>query len=78
MQGAIKYTVNSDLLFAPGSWKITPQGEKVMAGLAMKLAPSQQNKVVVNGYTDNTKIGPELMKQGVMSNRRCRKSARRA
>lgn len=68
LQGAIKYTVNSDLLFAPGSWKITPQGEKIMAGLAMKLAPSQQNKIVVNGYTDNTKIGPELMKQGVSTN----------
>ncbi len=27
LQGAIKYTVNSDLLFAPGSWKIKPQGE---------------------------------------------------
>jgi chemotaxis protein MotB len=68
LQGAIKYTVNSDLLFAPGSWKISPQGEKIMAGMAQKLAPSQQNKVVVNGYTDNTKIGRELTKQGVMSN----------
>jgi chemotaxis protein MotB len=68
LQGAIKYTVNSDLLFAPGSWKISPQGEKIMAGLVAKLAPTQQNKVVVNGYTDNTKIGPDLMKQGVTTN----------
>lgn len=68
LQGAIKYTVNSDLLFAPGSWKISPQGEKVMAGLAQKLAPTQQNKVVVNGYTDNAPIGPGLRKAGVASN----------
>jgi chemotaxis protein MotB len=26
LQGAIKYTVNSDLLFAPGSWQMRPQG----------------------------------------------------
>jgi chemotaxis protein MotB len=68
LQGAIKYTVNSDLLFAPGSWKISPQGEKVMAGLVAKLAPTQQNKVMVNGYTDNAKIGSELMKMGIKSN----------
>jgi chemotaxis protein MotB len=68
LQGAIKYTANSDLLFAPGSWTISPQGEKILAGFAEKLAPSQQNKVVVNGYTDDAKIGPGLMKQGVTTN----------
>ena len=31
LQGAIKYTVNSDLLFAPGSWQIRPQGQQVIA-----------------------------------------------
>jgi chemotaxis protein MotB len=68
LQGAIKYTVNSDLLFAPGGWKISPRGQNIMAGFAEKLAPTQQNKIVVNGYTDNTKIGSDLMKQGVTSN----------
>ena len=29
LQGAIKYTVNSDLLFASGSWKISPRGPHV-------------------------------------------------
>ena len=68
LQGAIKYTVNSDLLFAPGGWQISQPGQKIMAGFAEKLAPSQQNKIVVNGYTDNTKIGPELIKQGITTN----------
>ena len=68
LQGALKYTVDSDLLFMPGGWKISAQGQKVMAGLVMKLAPTQQNKIVVNGYTDNAKIGPELAKQGVTTN----------
>src|SRR5215470_10278102 len=31
LQGAIKYTVNSDLLFTSGSWDIAPAGEQIMA-----------------------------------------------
>ncbi len=68
LQGAIKYTVNSDLLFAPGSWKMRPQGEQVIANLAKKLAPTQQNHLIVSGYTDNAPIGPGLQQEGVTSN----------
>jgi hypothetical protein len=31
LQGAIKYTVNSDLLFASGSWQMRPQGQQIIA-----------------------------------------------
>src|ERR1700751_3326204 len=31
LQGAIKYTVNSDLLFAPGSWQMRPQGKQIIS-----------------------------------------------
>ena len=68
LQGAIKYTVNSDLLFAPGSWTMRPGAEKIIAGFASKLAPTQQSKLLVAGYTDNTPIGPALQQQGVTSN----------
>lgn len=68
LQGAIKYTVNSDLLFAPGSWKMSSRGEQIIAGFAAKLAPTQQNKLLVAGYTDNSPIGPALQRQGVTSN----------
>jgi chemotaxis protein MotB len=68
LQGAIKYTVNSDLLFAPGKWEIKEAGKNVIAKLAVKLAPSQQNHLVVNGYTDNAPIGPALKKEGVTTN----------
>jgi hypothetical protein len=34
LQGAIKYTVNSDLLFPSGSWDISPRGQKTMAKMA--------------------------------------------
>ena len=45
-----------------------PQGKAVIARLAAKLAPTQQNKIMVNGYTDNAPIGPELQAQGITSN----------
>jgi chemotaxis protein MotB len=68
LQGAIAYTVNSDLLFAPGSWQMNERGKHIIADLAKKLAPTQQNKLVVNGYTDNAPIGPALQRRGVTSN----------
>src|SRR5689334_4246514 len=49
LQGAIKYTVNSDLLFPSGGWQMSPQGQQIISRMATKLAPTQQNKLVVNG-----------------------------
>ena len=66
--GAIKYTVNSDQLFPSGSYQMSPQGQDIIAKFAARLAPTQQNKLVVNGYTDNAPIGPELQRQGIASN----------
>jgi chemotaxis protein MotB len=68
LRGAIKYTVNSDQLFAPGSWEMSAQGKQILAKMASRLAPTQQNKIVVSGYTDNAPIGPELQSQGIASN----------
>jgi chemotaxis protein MotB len=68
LQDAIRYTVNSDLLFRPGSWQMSKQGQDVIAKLAPRLAPFQQSKIVVNGYTDNAPIGQALQRQGVTSN----------
>ncbi|MGH7071023.1 MAG: OmpA family protein [Acetobacteraceae bacterium] len=68
LQGAIKYTVNSDLLFPSGGWQMSDRGKEIIARLAQKLAPTQQNHLLVNGYTDNVPIGPGLMQQGITSN----------
>ena len=63
------YTVNSDLLFRSGSWEMSPQGQEIIAKLAPKLAPYQQTKIVVNGYTDNAPHRVRRCKrQGVTSN----------
>src|SRR5215471_3680940 len=68
LQNAIKYTVNSDLLFRSGSWEMSPQGQEVIAKLAPQLAPFQQSKLVVHGFTDNAPIGRALQREGVTSN----------
>jgi chemotaxis protein MotB len=68
LQGAIKYTVNSDLLFPSGSYQMNDRGKQIIGGMATKLAPSQQNKILVSGYTDNQPIGPALQRQGITSN----------
>ena len=36
--------------------------------MAAKLAPTQQNKILVSGYTDNKPVGPALGRQGITSN----------
>jgi len=38
LQGAIKYTVNSDLLFPSGGWQMSPQGQQIIAKMASQLA----------------------------------------
>jgi chemotaxis protein MotB len=68
LQEAIKYTVNSDLLFPSGGWQMGSQGKAIIAKMAAKLAPTQQNKIMVNGYTDNVPVGPALLQQGITSN----------
>jgi chemotaxis protein MotB len=69
LQGAIKYTVNSNLLFPSGSWQMTADGQDIIAKMAKTLAAGPQAKLMVNGYTDNTPIGPELKRQGITSNK---------
>jgi chemotaxis protein MotB len=68
LQSAIKYTVNSDLLFHSGSWELSSGGKEVIGKMAKILAPEQQDKLVVNGYTDNAPIGPALIREGVSTN----------
>ena len=68
LQGAIKYTVNADLLFPSGAYQMSDRGKQIIANMASKLAPTQQNKIVVSGYTDNAPIGPALAREGITSN----------
>ena len=64
LQGAIKVAVNSDLLFPSGSWPMPPQAAQLISRMAPILAPFQQTKIIVTGYTDNVPVGPELRARG--------------
>jgi chemotaxis protein MotB len=64
----IVYTLNSDLLFPPGGWQLSEAGTQEIAKVARKLAPTQENRLYVSGFTDSTPIGPELASEGVTSN----------
>jgi chemotaxis protein MotB len=68
LQGAIKVTVNGELLFPSGGWQMPVTAQQTIAKMAPILAPMQETTIMVNGYTDNTPIGPELMREGVTSN----------
>ena len=68
LQSAVKYTVNSDLLFPSGGYELTEAGKETIAKVAQILAPQQQERLVVNGYTDNAPVGATLQNQGITSN----------
>jgi chemotaxis protein MotB len=68
LQGAIKVTINSELLFPSGGWQMPAAAQQTIAKMAPILAPQIQNRIMVNGYTSNTPIGPELARQGITSN----------
>src|SRR5215471_9498187 len=68
LQNAIKVTINSELLFPSGSWQMPVEAQQTISKIVPILAPMQQTKIIVNGYTDNVPIGPGLMSQGITSN----------
>jgi len=68
LQNAIKVTINSELLFPSGEWQMPVEAQQTISKIVPILAPMQQTKIIVNGYTDNVPIGPGLMSQGITSN----------
>jgi chemotaxis protein MotB len=68
LQNAIKVTVNDELLFPSGEWEMPVQAQQTIAKITPILAPMQQTRIMVNGYTDNVPIGPGLVRQGITSN----------
>ncbi len=68
LQDAVKVSVNSELLFPSGGWQMSAPAQQTIAKMAAILAPHLTTRIKVNGYTDNTPIGPELAAQGVPTN----------
>ena len=68
LRDAIKVTVNNELLFPSGDWQMPVEAQQTLSKIVPILAPKQQAKLKVNGYTDNVPIGPGLQRQGITSN----------
>jgi chemotaxis protein MotB len=68
LRDAIKVTVNNELLFPSGDWQMPAEAQQTIGKIVPILAPKQQAKIQVNGYTDNVPIGPGLVRQGITSN----------
>src|SRR6201993_1761781 len=68
LQNAIKVTVNDQLLFPSGDWQMPVTAQQTIAKMIPILAPMQQTKIMVNGYTDNVPIGPGLKRMGITTN----------
>ena len=66
--GQQTYTVAADLLFAPGNFDITGNGQAALNDIADKLKVLKNSKIVVNGYTDDQGIGESLKKQSIKTN----------
>lgn len=62
------YTVAADLLFPPGAFDITPNGQAALNDIAGKLRNLRNSKVVVYGYTDNATVGGKLLQLGIKNN----------
>jgi chemotaxis protein MotB len=62
------YTIAADMLFAPGGFAITPNGQAALNDIIPRLRELKGSKIVVYGYTDDQKVGPPLKKMGINSN----------
>ena len=67
-QGQQTYTVAADLLFAPGNFDVTPNGQAALNDIAGKLRVLKSGRIVVNGYSDDQGIGEPLKRQGIKTN----------
>jgi chemotaxis protein MotB len=67
-QAEQKFVVADDLLFPSGGYQLSPQGQQALNNLVPRLKGLQNAKIVVYGYTDNTPVGPELQRMGIMNN----------
>jgi chemotaxis protein MotB len=68
LRDAIKVSINDELLFPSGGWDMPVAAQQTIRKIVPILAPKQQAKLLVNGYTDNVPIGPGLKSQGITSN----------
>src|SRR5271157_3912937 len=66
LQAQQKYVEAADLLFPPGGYQLSPNGQAALNQYVPQLKALQNAKIVVYGYTDNLPVGPALQQQGIL------------
>ena len=59
-EGKLKVTFVDKILFDSGSVKVKPKGKEVLLKLADTFRENRDQKIVVEGHTDDVQIGPGL------------------
>lgn len=60
LQNQLKVTMVDQILFPEGGWQLGRKGEETLAKIAPTLSDLKGQQIVVEGFTDNVPIGPEL------------------
>ncbi len=68
LQGRLKVTMNERILFPSGGYRIEAGARRELAKMVPTLQGLTQTRVIVEGYTDTTPIGPALRREGISSN----------
>jgi chemotaxis protein MotB len=68
LEGELKVTFKDQILFPSGGWQLSPGARQTLDKIVPSLRGLQNTKVVVDGYTDNVPIGPDLRRQGIANN----------
>jgi chemotaxis protein MotB len=68
LQGRLKVTMAERVLFPSGGWHLDERAQRLLYRMVPTLQGLRRTRVVVEGFTDTTPIGPELQRQGIRSN----------
>ena len=63
IEGKLKVTFVDKILFDSGSVKVKPKGQEVLLKLADSFKDSEDQKIAVEGHTDNVQIGSALLER---------------
>ena len=61
IEGKLKVTFVDKILFDSGSVKVKPEGQEVLLKLSDSFGDSEDQKIAVEGHTDNVQIGSALL-----------------
>ena len=60
LQDQLKVTLLNEILFPEGGWEIGQKGKETLNKIVPVLSNLQNQRIMVNGYTDNVPIAPDF------------------